>query len=478
MPIPQTISLTSIDLGTRGRTSYNGIEELAESIEHNGLIQPIVLSKDIRLDTMESFYRLVAGGRRLTALRSLGVTDLHHGVTSVPGTYGFVLKGEAGTELSNLLTEIAENLDREDVPWQDAVRMLVRAARLCRQDAHVAGHMIVMRDLGAILGCGYQDLRAAEAVHDDVVANPQDYVNVPSIRGAYQVLLKKQQKHLEAELVSRMANRVQVGPSPVLVPPTDEKFWIEADKIEATPPVVIPLSEKFFNCNGIYRLQFCKEEFDHIICDPDFAVSKERLEAGIVGAAAGLAQDSTEASLVDLEQFIRQAFHALRTKGFLVFFYDLDHHEKVQSWCTAAGFATQRWPVVWHKTDYRSNASPQCNTTKDMEYICLARKAGTVFSKDGPEKSVWSGAGDFAFKEFGHPFAKPRWLWHRIFNLVAIKGQRVFDPFVGSGSSAVAGIEWGLDFSGCEIQEQHYNSLILNCQKEYRKLVGEHAQFA
>jgi len=181
MTTPQTIPFTSIDLGVRGRTEYHDIESLAESIEHNGLIQPIVLSDKDQSDYPnfdgsgnERCYNLVAGGRRYHALKSLGVTELHHGVTSVPGTYGYVLKSETGTELSNLLTEIAENCDRADIPWQDNVRMIVKAARLVRRDGYAKGHEIVMRDMGSTLGVPYQYIRCAEALHDEHIANPQD----------------------------------------------------------------------------------------------------------------------------------------------------------------------------------------------------------------------------------------------------------------------------------------------------------------
>jgi DNA modification methylase len=80
-------------------------------------------------------------------------------------------------------------------------------------------------------------------------------------------------------------------------------------------------------------------------------------------------------------------------------------------------------------------------------------------------------------KDFGHPFSKPKDVWKWIYNAVCIKGQTVFDPFAGAGSSCVAAIEFGLDSIGCEVQSQHYNTLILNLQKTYKQLVGEHVIF-
>lgn len=479
MNIPETILLSQIDIGIRGRTEYHGIEQLAESLEHNGLVQAIILAPK---EDGEG-YQLIAGGRRLHAMMLLGATEVYHAVTSEPGRYGFLLKGEPGTELTNLLTEIAENLDRHDVDWRDEVKMLVRAARLVKKDAYDKGHAIIMRDLGTILGCGYQDYRAAEAVHDDLIANPQDYAACGNQRAAYQVLLKKNQRFLEAEAVKRSIRptvsvqsepKQEGGDSFGLARPESTKPDLGET---AVPPTVIPLTDRFRRCNGIVYLEACNSSFDHIICDPDFAVSKDRLAAGATLSAEGVAQDSVETSLSDLARFIRASFFALRDKGFLCFFMDLDHWEKIQTWCWDAGFAVQRWPIIWHKTDYRSNASPACNTCKNIEYLVVARKPGACFAQSPQMSSIWSLPSAAAARDFGHPFAKPRELWTKIYQMCCIKGQTVFDPFMGSGSSTVTAIEFGLNPIGCEVQEQHYNSAILNLQKCYRKLLGDNVTF-
>jgi len=276
-----------------------------------------------------------------------------------------------------------------------------------------------------------------------------------------------------------LSNGAQSVPKPatLIADGTGAEIVIVPD-LSATPPVVIPLTSRVFNQDGIkFLIEAARHSVDHIICDPDFAVSTERLEAGTTGAAEGVNQTSIDQSLSELHEFIGAAYSVIKERGFLAFFYDLDHHEKIGNWGRAAGFAVQRWPITWHKTDYRGNASPQHNTTKNEEWIYLMRKAGTVIAKDAPELSVWPIASASAAKEFGHPFAKPRELWKRLFDLCCIKGQTVLDPFAGSGSSTVSAIEWGLNPIACEIQEQHYNTLVLNCQKEYKKLVGDNVQF-
>lgn len=474
--IPQVIPFASVDLGNRLRTEYRGIEGLAESIEAHGLIQPIVLSPVNTVDGGVA-YTLVAGGRRYHALQLLGVDTLHHSVSAEPGRYGFVLKGEEGTEISNLLVEIAENQHRHDVDWRDELKAIYRACLLLERDAFSKGHRLVRADLGYMLGVNYADIDTAKAVYSDLVANPKDYEACTGLRASLQVLLKKNQKALEKLLVENSFVKAQAVPKPEapIADGTGSKIVIVPD-LSVQPPVVIPLTSRVFHTSGLRYLMEHAASVDHIICDPDFAVSTERLEAGVSGAAEGVAQADVATSLGELQAFFPLAFGAIRDRGFLVMFLDLDHWEKLQGWATAAGFAVQRWPLIWHKTDYRSNASPQSNFCKNIEYAMVCRKPGSVLT--GPQmSSIFACPTGPTTKEFGHPFAKPRALWHWLFAATCIKGQTVLDPFAGSGSSTVSAIEWGLNPIACEIQEQHYNTLVLNCQKEYKKLVGENVEF-
>lgn len=55
-----------------------------------------------------------------------------------------------------------------------------------------------------------------------------------------------------------------------------------------------------------------------------------------------------------------------------------------------------------------------------------------------------------------HPTQKPIALYNWIFANYAIKGQRVLDTHLGSGSSAISAMNYGLDFVGCEIDPEYF----------------------
>src|SRR5271163_1104636 len=71
---PESLSLSQVIVEGRVRQDMGDIDELCNSIREVGLIQPIVLTRD---------YRLVAGERRLRALRKLSVPMLIHAKTFI-----------------------------------------------------------------------------------------------------------------------------------------------------------------------------------------------------------------------------------------------------------------------------------------------------------------------------------------------------------------------------------------------------------
>ena len=123
-----------------------------------------------------------------------------------------------------------------------------------------------------------------------------------------------------------------------------------------------------------------------------------------------------------------------------------------------------------------SNASPQHNFTKNVEYAMVCRKPKATLVSTQTSCVFECGSAN-TVKTLGHPFAKPLDLWRWIYNAITIEGQIVCDPFVGCGSSAIAAVRQGLRPIGCEINEDWYNLLLLNLQSEYTKLVGGRVNF-
>jgi len=74
-----------------------------------------------------------------------------------------------------------------------------------------------------------------------------------------------------------------------------------------------------------------------------------------------------------------------------------------------------------------------------------------------------------------HPTQKPVKLYEWLLTNYAEKGQRILDTHLGSGSSAIAAHYFGVDFIGCEIDEDYYKAACDRFDNETKQidLLGE-----
>lgn len=484
--VPRTISLTSITLGDRYRQTYSGIEELAEGIQTVGLIFPIVLRAE------GSGYVVVDGGRRFTALVALGTTELTHANSCVLGAPGYILKGETGDPLMDLLTEIAANHDREDVPWSEELPAIVKAWKLVERDHHRRGEEITLRQFGSMLGVGYHDLQSAVKIWDAYMERPERFASCATVRQAMALLLREganeAAKAFSSEIASTaMLPGVRVHPGlqlpksgEVIIIPGVEGYG-KSDVLERAKELLeattVPLSSMFNNCDSLAFMESMPDAcVNHIITDPDYAISAEALSVNSGSAQLGVAQATVADSLSDLHRLITSAFRIIDDHGFLVFFMDLEHWEKLRDFSTSVGWRVQRWPIIWRVTDRRSNAAPSHNFCKNFEPAMVCRKPGAILN-EAQMSSIFEHPGTNAVKQFAHPFAKPAQVWRWIYRAITVKGQKVYDPFLGSGSGACAAIEHGLQPLGTELSHDHYNNALFNIQMAYTKALGTGTKF-
>lgn len=97
------VSSIFVDREARQRRELEDVPALANSIAESGLINPIVVTRDLRL---------VAGERRLEAHKLLGYTHINVQYT------------DELTEIELHLIELEENVRRVDLPWQDQARAI------------------------------------------------------------------------------------------------------------------------------------------------------------------------------------------------------------------------------------------------------------------------------------------------------------------------------------------------------------------
>ena len=128
--------------------------------------------------------------------------------------------------------------------------------------------------------------------------------------------------------------------------------------------------------------------------------------------------------------------------------------------------------ILWHKTD----ATPNLSCTRfvaDHENFIWARKSrGNTFNykemksinNNKQMRSIWSKGKTAGGKKI-HPTQKPAWLLERIVLATSKPGDIVFDPFMGSGTTAVVAKKLNRSFLGTEINPCYYKAALERIDK-------------
>ena len=130
---------------------------------------------------------------------------------------------------------------------------------------------------------------------------------------------------------------------------------------------------------------------------------------------------------------------------------------------------------IWHKT----NPMPRnmnlhfVNSNECRIYFTYKTKTGTFNNKgklvlDYIETSVTTARE----KKLGkHPTQKPIILFEHFIRLLSNKGDLVVDPFLGSGSSAIARYRLNRNFIGVELEEKYAKLANMRVEDEKNKLL-------
>lgn len=168
-------------------------------------------------------------------------------------------------------------------------------------------------------------------------------------------------------------------------------------------------------------------------------------------------------------------------------------HASIQERCRKLGFDNLA-PIIWHKI---ANAvyevegaggflgkpyEPNCVIKNDIEFILMQRKPGgyrtpslaervlSVISYDNHKKwfqQIWQGVTGASTRN--HPAPYPLELAERLVRMFSFVGDTVLDPFMGTGTSNLAALNWGRNSIGIEVDPEYFKmaSKRLNSQSAH-----------
>jgi ParB-like chromosome segregation protein Spo0J len=503
------IPIAQIVIGTdriRGEDEFGNLQELADSIRDEGLLHPPVINAD---------NLLIVGERRIRAMRDILKW------TEIPVMFLETLDAAHVARLEN-----DENFKRHNAPsWKMRIRSIAKQhSRMALQNA-LLSQKWGQTETGKLLGMSQANVAIALKVNEYLEKKDPEITKAESMADAIRVLAQRAEDARNKLLVAMTSKpghpngldilNVVLGSGPTNVGAVKDKTAEELDaemfgdakpsveggvfqsavkgltidtdempsttQVVANSSVIIPLTSMFSHLDGAHDLvRRGPNCTDHIICDLPFGI-EDHMDT-IMQSNGG--QDITQTraghdpqSNIDfVKRLIPVAFDAIRDNGFFIGFYDLEHHGWIMELGAKSGFKVCAWPIIWSKTHRCSNKAAGFNFTKSHETAFVFRKGNATLLQP-QDRSVWTGSNEVEAKALGHPFAKPFKLWQWIYSAVAQRGQTVYDPCVGRGSSTIAALEYGLRPMGAELIEADYNALIINAQNWY-KIKDKSVQFS
>lgn len=445
--IPETVLSTlpreAIDVAERYRKDYGDIKDLIHSIKTQGLINPISVTP--ASEGSISNYVLVAGGRRLAALDALGVTTIP--VRIFPN---------ALDELGLRMLELAENLQRKDMTWQESNNLQRRIHQLQQErfgEVKAGKKREGAKETGWSLADTAQMLGVSEAQVGDsiklaekferyapVLGDPSKYKTENDARKAIKVV---EEAMVRAELAKRA--KAKENSSSILA--IMEKRYIIGDAIEQL--AALPANS----------YDFCE-------CDPPYGINLPDIKNG---DTCGDYKELDEGRFILFNSaLLRQIYRILKPDTFCIFWFAIDPWiDVLYRLAIEADFTLKKTPMIWTKSSGQS-LSPSTTLANAYETALILKKGQPILAKPG-RINVFSYS-PMAASAKHHPTQKPLELYEDIFQTFSFENANCISPFAGSGASLVAAQLTGRRCIGFDLSEDYKKGYLEFVNKTFMEI--------
>ena len=129
--------------------------------------------------------------------------------------------------------------------------------------------------------------------------------------------------------------------------------------------------------------------------------------------------------------------------------------------------------LTWHKT----NPIPRCSNQylPDTEYLLFFRKDAPLYGEYDTKSKYWvTGLNTKDRDLYGHPTIKPLDIIRRLVMNSSKEGDVVLDPYLGSGTTAVAAKTLKRHYIGFEIDPDYYNIAVKRLNSAVKRTLMEY----
>jgi len=397
------MKVSEIQVDERIREELGDIKGLAADIQNRGLLNPITICKG----------RLVAGFRRLTAMKLLGWED-------IPVTIH-----DDWTEYDVKEAELIENVQRLDLAWPEKVKSIRLLLQLKQVEQGVAKYGkdggFGMQDLAVLLGESLgkisQDLQLAELV-----------AKVPSLG-------KIEKKSVALKKVKKLMDRV-----------------LREDRAKS---LTTPTGMRFECADARQFLKTLESgSVNLVVTDPPWGVDVGtfRFEED------NTAWDAKDLALDVMDETFRLMDEVLAPNSHIYVFFGMKVYQPVYNMLVNRGWDVDWLPLIWDKGVGSSTM------LVDQKYI--PRYETIFFCRKGTARKLTKRSDDLipispvpGIKRV-HPTQKPIQLLMQLIENSSVKGECVLDPFAGSSATLVAAHKLERRAVGCEMDESMYKKAL------------------
>ena len=409
----------------RGRAHFTPakLASLRDSITRLGQLQPIILENDKKT--------LRAGERRTVAIKGLvadGIRFMHDGKKVPAGHIVYVTVGEL-SEADLYEVELAENIERQDLTWQERDTAKVRLFQLRKGRAEAAGEVYTMTDFN-------REVRGPDAPYDTGMT-----AAIEVVRNMHLPEVAKAKSREEAVKIIRRNN---------------ESLLREALAEKISNEKVAPSSRHRLHKGSAFDLSSCLDtsSVDVILTDPPYGIDMDTMNTQS-GSNSGLTHNYKDdlAYATECVEFVaREGMRVTKASACAYMFCELEHFQKWEAIFQAHGWYVWPKPIIWNKSPTGSLLGAANGPRHVYEAILYAIKGKRPVNIVGAD--VISVPGPSANKL--HPAEKPVELLARLLSWSVVPGDRVVDFFCGCGGVFPAANQFQCEVVAFERDPGHY----------------------
>lgn len=414
----------TINRPERQRKELKDLEQLAKSIQVNGLINPPVVTPDLVL---------IAGERRVTACRDhLGYTHITVGIRDSEPT------------AAQRKVELAENVERLELEWKDRCFAVREFHELAQQDDPEWS----MEDSAKALNMGSSSVSRHINLAKELDAGTPLICGAPQFSVALNILERMRERKAQAETDKL---RSMIGsPKPQPVDPLADLDISLPEEMEPETPVGV--SAPPFRCSDFLKFSqtYRGTPFNFLHCDFPYGVNADKHRKGKANVFGGY--EDTADVYWELIDALGNAMDTLVSEhAHMMFWFSMDYYAETVEKLTAYGWTVNPFPLIWFKSDNSGILpDPKRGPRRNYETALLCTR--------GDRKIIQavSNVAAAPITKNIHMSEKPMDMLQHFFRMFVDETTNMLDPTMGSGNAVVLAEYLGANARGLEKDKEFY----------------------